>query len=118
MCGEPFDEIVSETVQVVPELFLGNILIRAAVDTNDANPGAKLLFRLRIVVADCGVTDSAGDQIDCPDLRVLGQCLSEVDDVFGLPARISVTAQFQPGAAYQPVYADQTNVEFTGGRRR
>ena len=60
----PLREVVGEGVQVVPELFLGDVALGSGVDANDARALAQRFLRLGIVCADAGVDDAPGNQVD------------------------------------------------------
>ena len=106
--------IVREALQIVPELLLRKIAILAAGEAHDACILGKRLDGLGVIVADAGIDDPAGQQVDLNHLRTLAQGAGQFNDVLGLPARVGIPAQFEIMAADQAMHADQRDIVTVG----
>ena len=103
---QPLCQVVAETLQVIPQLFLGDVLLRPAGNTHDLRACLQGLDLPGVLRVDGGVLHQAGDQVDPVDVGVPGQRPGQVDHVLGLAAGIGVAPQLEIGGADQAVYAD------------
>jgi hypothetical protein len=106
---QPVHQVVRETVEVVPELLLGEVLIGATGNADDSRPIPQRFFFARIIGANGAVADKAGDQVDLSYQRVPGQGAGEIDNVLGLAAGIGVPAQFQVVSADETMNTEQAD---------
>ena len=70
---QPQHQVVDEAVEVIPQLLLGDVLVGSGVDAHDAGLVAEGFDGQGVVVADRGVDDAAGDQVDAFDVVLRGR---------------------------------------------
>ena len=107
---EPVEQVVHETVEVIPQLLLGDVRLGSGINAHDAGLIRKGFYGHGIIVADRRIDHPASDQIDPLDTLVPGQGTSQVNHVFDLPTGIGITTQFQIVATHQAMDADEEQV--------
>ena len=108
---QPVEQIVGKYIQIVPQLFFGNIGIGAGIDAHDRRLLAEVLPEPAVIRIDVVCDDPSGDQVDALHMIELRQRPGEVDDILDLPAGIRITPQFEVGTTNQAVDADQQGVQ-------
>ena len=107
---QPVDEVVSVSIQVIPQLFLGNIGVGSCLDAHDTRVGRQRLLGFAIIRGNVCSDYPPGHQVDLFHVCRFGQRAGQVNDIFGLPTGIRITTQLQIGGANQAVDADQQQV--------
>jgi hypothetical protein len=95
LLAQEAEHVVREGVQMVPELFLGQVARRAGLDAHDARTVAEVLDGYGVVRADVGVVHQAREQVDAGDVVACRQRAGQLHDVEGLAAGVGVAAEFQ-----------------------
>ena len=115
-CGQPtlflqqVGQVVAETLQVIPELFLGKVFPGTAGYAHDARSLSQRLDLPGVLRIDGGIVYQPGHQVDLLNVGVQGQRPGQVDHVLGLAPGIGVAPQFQLVGAYQPMHAQHADV--------
>ena len=108
---QPIRQVVGKGVEVVPQLLFRYIFFWSAVYANDPGALAERLFSLRVILADRGIHNPPGNQVDSVDLGMLCQCHGKIHHIFRLAAGVRVAAQFQFMPTDKTVDAQHANIQ-------
>jgi len=108
---EVLQGVVGKAVEVIPELFLADVAVRAGINPNDAGAVAQRLGLPGVIGADLTVNHPPGEQVNTLHPGLLCQCASQFDHVENLAAGIRIAAEFQIACPDQAVHADQHHIK-------
>jgi len=109
--------VVCEPVEAVPELFLGDVAFLAAVDADNAGLVAKALLIARIIGTDRAIQNPPGQQVNPRHIVAFPQRTRQFHHIATLAAGVGISSQFQAASPYQPMHADENDMQpFPPGR--
>jgi len=95
------DQDLHQTIEVIPEILLGQITIRSEADSADGESRGDHLHRPRVIGGHLLITHQASDQLHPLDLRPSGQGAGQIEHIDGLATRIGIAPELQVMAAKQ-----------------
>ena len=108
--SQPSHQIVRQTVQVIPELFLRQVLFRACVDTDDADVFADLLNWLGVVGTEVLIDQAPGNEIHLTKITVCAERSRQVYNVLHLTSCIRVPPELVILPPDQPMHTEHDQV--------
>ena len=109
--GEPRGQIIGKSIEMVPKLLFWDVLLGAALESNDARPIPDRLLDDAVIRTHGGIQNPPRDQIDLTNAWVPCKRPGKIHYIFGLPTRVRVAAQLQIMAANKAMNTQQTNIE-------
>ena len=92
---EVLQGVIGEAVEVIPELLLADIAVRAGIDAHNVGAVVQGFGLLGVIRADLAVDHAPGEQVDALHSGPLGQCAGQLHNVENLSAGVGIAAELQ-----------------------
>ena len=109
---EPRHQVVGKTGKIIPQLLLGQILLRPGVNAYYSGLVRKRFDGHCIVVTYLRIDQPLCNQVHALDAVAFSKRPGLIDDILGLPTGIGVAAKLHIVAANQAVNTDQQQILF------